>query len=35
MSTTTLISGIALFFPILLGIIGVAIFSAKSKDSNE
>lgn len=26
---TTIISGIFLFFPVLLGIIGVAIFSAK------
>ena len=27
--TTTIVSGIFLFFPIVLGIVGVAIFSAK------
>ena len=29
--TTTIISGIFLFLPIVLGIVGVAIFSAKKK----
>ncbi len=27
--TTTIVSGIFLFIPVLLGIVGVAIFSAK------
>ena len=29
--TTTIVSGIFLFLPIVLGIVGVAIFSAKKK----
>ena len=29
--TTTIISGMFLFLPVLLGILGVAIFSAKKK----
>jgi hypothetical protein len=29
--TTTIISGIFLFLPIVLGIVGVAIFAAKKK----
>ncbi len=31
MTTTTIVSGIFLFLPIVLGIVGVAIFSAKKK----
>jgi hypothetical protein len=30
--STTLISGIALVIPIILGIIGIALFSAKKKE---
>lgn len=32
MSTTAIISGVVLLFPIVLGLIGIAIFSAKFKD---
>ncbi len=33
--TTTIVSGIFLFLPIVLGIIGVAIFSAKKNVENK
>lgn len=30
--STTIISGIAVFAPLLLGIVGIALFSAKRKE---
>jgi hypothetical protein len=33
--STTLISGIGLLIPIVLGIIGIALFSAKKKKKEE
>ena len=32
MSTNTIISGIAMFAPLLLDIVGIALFSAKKKE---